>query len=140
MHRHAPFSQRHHGLDIITGYRFLTKKMRENLRRAIAISSRSTPFSLPGKSTKMPLISKRQMRTSSHNFANDPPNPKASTLAAVSKWIKTCWDSDRNLPAFAVDGNKISVLLQPQEFYQTLKVVMVAFLCTVEVRCREAYI
>jgi len=61
------------------------------------------------------------MRSSSDNFANDPPNPKASALAAASEWIKTCWDSDRNLPAFAVDGNKISVLLQPQDFYQTLK-------------------
>ena len=69
------------------------------------------------------------MRSSSDNFANDPPNPKASALAAASEWIKTCWDSDRNLPAFAVDGNKISVLLQPQDFYQTLKVFVVAFLC-----------
>lgn len=64
----------------------------------------------------------RTFRSNAGNYSKDPANSRLSSLSAVSDWIKKCWDHDKNLPAFAVNGDKITILTKPQDFYQTLKV------------------
>ena len=86
-------------------------------------TTRLAPCLVRSPSIRLMNVSRTCLRfNSSKNFANEPPNFKLSSLAAVSDWIKTCWDGDKNLPVFIMNGNKITVLTKPQDFYQTLKV------------------
>ena len=96
--------------------------MAQKIRYSTNVSSRFARLSCQGRQTPFPIICKRSIRCSSQSFTHDPPNSKISSIAGVSKWIKACWDNDKDIPVFAVNGNKINILIQPQEFYQTLKV------------------
>lgn len=83
-------------------------------RTSLLLQCRASPYFM--KTTT------RGLRFSANNFRENFSDSKLKPLAAVSEWLKKCWDSDKSLPAFAVNGDRITVLTQPQDFYRTLKV------------------